>query len=279
MTLGEWLAAAEARLLGCGVESARLEAQVLAAHALGKDRAWVLSHRADPVSVEELDRLLDRRSAREPLAYILGVREFYGRPFAVGPAVLIPRQETEHLVEVGLELLGGRVLPRILDVGTGSGCVAVALQLERPDATVTAVDVSCEALRVAASNAEALGASVEFVLSDAFAELSGRCFDLVVSNPPYVASSDDLPPEVVDHEPHVALYAGDDALGFYRRLARESPPFLASAGALAVEIGIGQAADVERTFEEQGWTTLLRRNDLAGIVRVLAFERRTPRAG
>jgi release factor glutamine methyltransferase len=270
MTVAEAVASVESRLVAAGVDTPRLDAQMLVAHALGAGRSWVLAHGTDPFDAnEELERLCERREAREPLAYILGWREFYGRRFIVTPDVLIPRQETETLVEAAL---AEKYVKDVLDIGTGSGCIAITLVCERPDWIVTAVDVSEPTLSIARENATLLlpsGPSLELLQSDLFAALSDRQFDLIVSNPPYVAATDLLPPEVHAHEPHTALYAGDDGLGFYRRLAEESPAHLRPGGSLIVEIGDGQSEAVQRIFEDRGWYIERVVNDLNGTPRVM----------
>ncbi len=274
MRLGEWVLRAAERLEAAGVESSRIEAQMLAAYALGHDRSWVLAHGPDPVDPEELEPLLARRMAREPLAFILGVREFFGREFRVRPGVLIPRQETETLIETALDWLDGRPQARtVLDVGAGSGCLAITLKLERPALSVAAVDVSEDALAVARENAARLGAEVEFALSDLFGALGGRRFDLIVSNPPYIAEGSQLAPEVGIHEPKEALYAGPEGLDLYRRLAAEGPAALGPEGALIVEFGDNQAADGVRVFEQAGWHLVLLARDLSGMPRAGLFGR------
>ena len=282
MTVGAWLAEAERRLAEAGVESARIEAAVLAAHALGLTRSQVLARSADPApSTLEAESLLERRLHREPLAYLVGHREFFGRPFLVGPGVLIPRQETEVLVEAALEVAPKGA--RIADLGTGSGCIGVTLALERPDLKVTLIDISPEALAIARRNAEVLGAKVNVLEGDAIELLGatglrppsvggwrhrrGTTFNLVVTNPPYVALNDPLPPEVADHEPALALFAGEDGMAFYRRLA------MSSATWILTEIGDGQSSAVIEVFGESGWRLTSTRNDLSGTPRVLEFRR------
>lgn len=240
----------------------------MAAHALGKDRSWILAHPESEVP-SGADALLARRAAREPLAYILGQREFYGRMFEVEPGVLIPRQETETLVDVALEGLGGKVL----DVGTGTGCLAVTIKLERPQWMVAACDVSQVALHVARRNAERLGATVHVAKSDLFEAFQGVQFGLIVSNPPYIRAAEELQPEVGQFEPSEALYAGPDGLAVYRRLAAEAGPCLTPWGHLVLEIGDGMAAEVTTVFEEQGWTLVEIRNDLGGTPRAAVFQR------
>jgi len=267
MTLGNWVSAATAALATAGVESARLEAQLLAAHALCEERTWVLTH-ADAIVPEHiLDPLLARRVGREPLAYILGYREFYGRRFLVNPSVLIPRQETETLVETALSLPDGPLT--VLDLGTGSGVLAVTLKLERPSWSVTALDVSLEALMVAQQNAESWGATIRFRLSDAFAALGQERFDLIVTNPPYIGTSEPLMPEVASFEPHLALFAGALGLTFYERLAMEGREHLTPRGRMMMEVGFTQAAQVKGLFVESGWTHEATVPDLSGTPRVV----------
>ena len=270
MTLSRRIDRAAQTLAESGVESARLDAQMLAAHVLGQDRSYVLAHGPDRVELPAFDQLVGRRARREPLAYILGWREFYGRRFNVTPDVLIPRQETETIID---HVLATDAQQTILDIGTGSGCIAVTLALEMSSATVTAVDVSGPALEVARSNAEALGADVQFMQSDLLGDLAGREFDLVVSNPPYVAAKYSLMPEVRRHEPHLALFAGDDGLDVYRRLAIETPPAIAPGGRLVIELGDGMADAVQDVFVGAGWPQPTFVNDLSGRRRVATLQR------
>lgn len=266
MRVRDWLTMAREALAEAGVTAPKLEAELLAAHGLGVDRPFVLTHPEDAVP-SGLKALLDRRLTGEPLAYILGWREFYGRRFKVGPGVLIPRQETETLIEVGATRLadGGSVL----DLGTGSGCLAVTLALEAPRCIVTAVDISEEALAIARSNATRLRASVKFVFSDMFAGLGADRFDLIVSNPPYVALGEELPREVGEFEPKEALFAGATGLEFYERLASEAPSHLNSGGRLVMEVGYAQASAVAQLFVESGWRLIEVRCDLSGHERVV----------
>lgn len=250
MRLDSWISQAAFKLEAAGVESARLEAQLLAAHFLGRDRTWVLTH--PETEVPETIETLSRRLAREPLAYILGYREFYGRLFCVQAGVLIPRQETEAVIEAVLEL----TLPidaKALDIGTGSGCLAATLALERPGWNVTATDISAQALEVAATNAAILGARVRLLQGDLFAPVQGETFDIIVSNPPYVAEGTALMPEVVEYEPKQALFAGASGNEFYARLAQEAARYLRPGGFLVMEMGDTSAAPVERILMEEGW--------------------------
>lgn len=268
MTLGDWLIAAERRLRLVGVDSPRLDAQLLAGHVLGQERSWVLTHLEVGLESDSeglLEGFLGRRERREPLAYLLGWREFYGRRFAVGPGVLVPRPETEVLVEAVLEAgLGAGT--RVLDVGTGSGCIAATLALERPDWAVTGVDVSDAALGFARRNGVALGAEVRWVLGDW--SLVPGAFEVVVSNPPYIAWGEELMPEVGDFEPELALFAEEAGYAFYRRLAG------CGAGLVWVEIGQGMEEGVASIFGAAGWEERERRDDLAGITRVMGFRQR-----
>ncbi len=253
-----------------GIESARLEAQIIAAHLLGQSRSWVLAHPDQPVAENFGEDVLGRRLLREPLAYILGWREFYGRRFKVGLQVLIPRHETEVLIDYAIEHLAGHPEAKVLDWGTGSGCIACTLKLERPLDSVWAIENSSEALKVAQDNAEYLGSSVNFCLSDGSKGMPPQIFDLILSNPPYIAASELLAPELY-HEPAEALFAEEDGLAHYRRIAQECKDILAPGGILLLELPDGKSEQVIALFEEQGWTKLGTRKDLGGMVRALAL--------
>lgn len=273
MTVGEFVDQASGALASLEMESPRLEAQLLAAHVFGRDRSWVLAHLEEEINDLAARRLLERRLAREPLAYILGRREFYGYEFEVGPGVLIPRQETECLVEVATEL--AELYPELqtcLDVGVGSGCVAVSVALQT-QLGVTGIDVSATAMEFAHRNAARLGARLHLIESDRFSALGDRTFDLVLSNPPYVGESEQLAPELHDHEPHVALYAGEDGLDAYRWLARDSILHTKPTSWIAVEIGLGQSRSVVGLFEQAGWDHMRSIRDLSQIDRVCVFAR------
>ena len=272
-TAGEMVRMAREFLERRGVEAARLEAELLVAHALGLDRLRLFLQLDRPVTGPEIDRardLLVRRGRREPTAYIVGSREFYGRPFKVGPGVLIPRPETELLVDRARELAPRR----IADLGTGSGCIALTIALELESAEVVAIERSAEALSRARANAEALGAKLRFVEGD-FLEVLDReaeLFDLLVCNPPYVDPKDrgTLAPEVAEHEPAAALFAPADDPDFWvRTLLERSSRWLAPGGVLLVELGIGQA---ERLRGTRGRF----HRDLAGIERVLEAKSQRP---
>lgn len=258
--------------LGLTRPEAQLEARILVTHGLGVTRAWLVTHGEDALSPAQLDRLeglLARRLAGEPVAYILGEREFYGRPFRVTPATLIPRPETEHLVEAALHRLPADQPINVLDIGTGSGCIAITLKLERPAWQVAAVDLSAAALNVARENGERLGAEVEWLQSDLFAALAGRRFDLIVSNPPYVAEGDShLGQGDVRFEPATALTSGPDGLNTIRRVIEQAPTHLESNGWLMFEHGLDQGESVGKLLNRAGFTQVFLERDLAGQARI-----------
>jgi release factor glutamine methyltransferase len=263
-----------------GIESARLEAEVLLADVLGWDRARLFAERGHEIDDGErlrLDELLLRRGRREPLQHVRGRQEFFSREFVVDSRVLIPRPETEVLVETALAIARAIERPAILDVGTGSGAIAITLALGLPDAVICATDSSPEAIEVARSNARRLGADarVEFRRGDLCAPFAERRFDLVVSNPPYVPSREiaALAPEVRDHEPRVALDGGADGLEHYRRLATSASEVMTTGGALLVEIGFGQREPAAGAFAAGGFVVANVTRDLSGIERVLTVRR------
>ena len=220
---------------------------------------------------ELFDGFLKRRMQHEPCQYIIGHTEFYGLSFLVNEHVLIPRQDTELLVEEALKTTAED--SAVLDLCTGSGAVAVAIKHTHPGAAVTALDISKEALETAKKNAEQNGCEIEFLLSDLFEELgTERKFDVIVSNPPYISETEyeTLMPEVKDHEPSLALLAGEEGLDIYRRLIAEAPRYLAKGGALLVEIGCSQAEAVSRLFKENGFKEIKVIKDLAGLDRVVS---------
>ena len=249
-----------------------IDAHVLLAHVAGRDRAWLAGHRDEPLTRAQADdffALAKRRRAGEPVAYLTGVREFYGLALAVTPSVLIPRPETETLVELALAWLPKDRSVRVLDLGTGSGAIALALAHERRDARVVASDISADALAVARGNAQRLGLSnVELVASDWYAGVDGA-FDAIVSNPPYVAPRD---PHLVEgdlrYEPKAALVAGDEGLAALRVVAGGAAAHLAPRGMLAVEHGFAQSEAVRAMLRDAGFVDITVRRDLAGIPRV-----------
>lgn len=267
MTIGERVREVERRLSLAGVDSPRLEAQVLVASALEMCRSQLLARVGDAFPADaSLEDLVRRRELGEPLAYVLGTREFFGRSFKVGPGVLVPRGETEVLVQAALARAPLRA--RIVDIGTGSGCIAITLNLERPDLIVTAVDVSADACAYARENAARLYALVEVVEADLSDTLASGEYDLIVTNPPYVAWGDELPAEIREHEPAGALFAGEDGLDFYRRLAQSGKRI----GWLLTEIGDGMESSVVDVFERAGWSLASLQLDLMDKVRVLEFK-------
>ncbi|MEE8409501.1 MAG: peptide chain release factor N(5)-glutamine methyltransferase [Myxococcota bacterium] len=269
-----------------GIQSARLDAEVLLASVMGVGRVQLYTNYDQPLRQEEraaFRALVQRRAAREPVAHILGRKEFYSRDFAVTRDVLIPRPETEHLVDAVLEWIEKQELtaPRIVDIGTGSGAIAVTLACELPQAAVVATDVSQEALGVARRNAEKHGVAdrIEFLHGDLFESLgdeSPRRFDVVVSNPPYVdvEARDVLQPEVRDWEPEVALFAGEGGLAVVQRLCAEVHPHLEAPGLFACEIGYDQQALVVALLADAGpWARNEVLPDLQGHPRVALAER------
>jgi release factor glutamine methyltransferase len=251
----------------------RLSAEVMLARVLGRERSYLYAHPESELTAEQgaqWRQWLDRRAAGEPLQHILGGQEFYGRRFSVGPDVLIPRPETELIVEAALERIPYDQPARIADIGTGSGCIAVTLALERPRAHVIATDVSLAALTRARDNAKTLGANVEFYATDLLAGIAGP-FDLVVSNPPYLAESElpDLAPEVRDHEPHVALVAGPEGDEIYRRLIPAARERLRPGGWLILELGYASAQPVRGLLNPAAWRQIEIRRDHQGWDRVL----------
>jgi release factor glutamine methyltransferase len=296
-----------ARLRAAAVPSYTLAAELLLMHALGRDRAWLYAHPETPldtVTAEKYFALIARRAAGEPTQYLTGKQEFWGLEFEVTPAVLIPRPETEHVIEVALERLGARGIKinmktgapspplRIADVGTGSGCIAVALAHELPHAEIFATDISQDALEVARRNALRHGVAerVRFVECDLLAgiapvagnpsnaaahEVADTQVDLIASNPPYVArdEADALAREVRDHEPHAALFGGASGVEIYARLIDQAGALLGRGGILVLELGYNSADRVRAMLAaERRWVNISVTNDLAGIPRVLAVE-------
>ena len=248
----------------------RLENRILLCHALGVTRVGLITQSERVLTEAEaalLARLVARRLAGEPIAYIVGKREFFGLDFAVSDAVLIPRPDTELLVELAIERLAPRA--RLLDMGTGSGAIAVAVAHQRPDAEVTAIDVSESALAVARGNAQANGARVRFAQSDWYGALPGEVFDLIASNPPYIAAGDaHLGRGDLRFEPAGALTDRADGLSALRIIASGAPAHLAAQGWLLMEHGYDQAASVRLMLLAQGFTEVQSWPDLSGIERV-----------
>jgi release factor glutamine methyltransferase len=278
-----------ARLRKADTPSHTLAAELLLIHVLGCDRTWLYAHpeaRLDSVSMQRYLALIARRAAGEPTQHITGKQEFWGLEFEVTPDVLIPRPETEHVIEVALERMGQPAREknvRIADVGTGSGCLAVALASEFPRAEVLATDISAAALEVARRNAKrhALGSRIQFIccnLLDPFLDArpgespEGEQFDLIVSNPPYIPLGDavSLPREVRDHEPAVALFAGEKGFDVYPSLVMLAASLLRPGGLLVLEIGHNTLPILEPFLATPEWHSQSVRNDLAALPRVVS---------
>lgn len=262
-----------AAALGLDRREARLETQILMAHALGVARAWLVAHDRDALSEPQanaIEALARRRERGEPVAYILGEREFHGRLFKVSPDVLIPRPDTELLVDAALSRLPADRPARVLDLGTGSGCVAVTLALERPLAEVLAVDVSPPALALARENARRLGAAnIDCLLSDWYAAVGVKKFDMIVSNPPYIAMSDThLARGDLRFEPRHALSSGEDGLDAIRAIVWGAANHLHNGGWLLLEHGHDQDSQVTTLLAEHGFVRIETLPDLAGLARV-----------
>ncbi len=290
MTLNDCLEQGIALLsAGPHPDRARLDAETLLLHHIGKNKAWLMAHGNDSYagcSAIGYAAMLERRRHGEPIQYITGECEFYGLPFRVTPNVLIPRPETEHLVEKAValaNLLGAPGLDsetgeseepcrflRILDIGTGSGAIAVALAHSLPHAQITAVDISESALDIARENAERNGAAIRLLQGDLLTPVAGETFDLIVSNPPYVPETDrpSLSVEVREYEPDLALFAGRDGLEIYRRLIPEANAALAPGGCIALEIGYGQQDSIRNLLASAGFQNIGFTSDLQGIPRV-----------
>ena len=288
-----------ARLESASVHSAALAAELLLIHSLGRDRTWLYTHPEHPldsIALEKYFAFIARRAAGEPTQYIIGKQEFWGLEFEVTPAVLIPRPETEHIVEVAIDRVGAARRTeelRIADVGTGSGCIAVALAKEFPKAKITATDISPAALEVAKRNAirHNVADRIEFAEADLLQSAvhqsqtshspldtshsvsSQNLLHLIASNPPYIADSEapTLQREVREHEPRIALFAGPTGLEVYVRLIEQAESQLARGGLLILELGFGAAERVRQMIEARAaWNDIAFTNDLAGIPRVLA---------
>jgi release factor glutamine methyltransferase len=266
-------------LAEASTQIARRDAETLLAHLLHRDRAWIFAHpeaALDPPQLEAFRALTLRRASHEPLQHLTGRQEFYGLSLHVTPDTLIPRPETELLVEAVLAWAVSQPGPlRILDIGTGTGAIALALAKHLPSAEITATDISAAALSVARDNAESLDLAdrVRFTQSDLLAALTpeldaGDLFDAIVSNPPYIPLTDapNLQPEVVDNEPHLALFAGPDGLGIYRRLIPQAHAALPPNGLLALEFGFGQSEAITALLD--GWQNVRILDDYAGIPRI-----------
>src|SRR5580704_8859742 len=282
-----------ARLRDAEVPSYTLAAELLLLHVVGRDRTWLYSHPEDEITSAQEHRflsLVERRTAGEPTQYLTGKQEFWGLEFEVTPDVLIPRPETEHVIEVALDRLAVREIRagrkqtlsgeglRIADIGTGSGCIAVALAKDLPGAKFLATDISPAALEVAQRNAARhnFADRIEFTLSNLLDEIpSSQRFHLIASNPPYIGRREGptLQREVRDHEPEVALYGGEEGYELYAGLITQSAEHLDPSGILVLELGHDSLPAVQPLFDAPEWTHVGVTNDLAGIPRVIAAER------
>lgn len=266
-----------------GIETSRLDAELIVGHALGLGRVQLYMDLDRPLTDAERGAIRDlvkRRRQHEPVAYIVGAKEFWGRRFAVSPAVLVPRPDTEALVERALELVPDDGGGRVLDVCTGSGIIGLTLAAERAGLEVHLTDLSADALSVARANAEALGVAdrVRCFQGDLFGPVAGEApYRLVTANPPYIPDADveGLAPDVKDHEPRLALAGGADGFAVHRRIAEEAPRVLAPGGTLLIEVGAGQAPALEALLGAAPWVeATARHRDLGGIERVVEARRR-----
>jgi release factor glutamine methyltransferase len=280
-SVGDSIKAGAQQLRAGGVAEWQRDAATLLAHLLARDRTFVIAHAGDELNEEQLaafQSLIERRSGGEPLQYITGHQEFYRLDFEVSRAVLIPRPETELIVETALELLREDPAPLIADIGTGSGCLAISLLHERPTARALAIDVSPAALRIAQRNSARhdVADRLDLLGADALTAINGaRCFDLIVSNPPYVSEDEmnGLQREVT-HEPRTALAAGADGLSIIRRLLSETAPLLRPGGHFVFEIGFGQSDAVQQLIDPRVWEFKEKRADLQEIPRVFVLQKK-----
>ena len=264
-----------------GIESPRLDAEILLSHVLQKERIYLYAHYDEPMNPQELAayrEMVKQRASRLSVAHILGTRAFMGLDFHVSTDVLIPRPETELLVETALEMTEKDKPISILDIGTGSGAILISLLYYLPQAVGIGADVSAKALEIARENGSALGVAerVQWLESDLFSHVAAQSFDWVISNPPYLTAADmqQLQPEV-RHDPALALFGGTDGLDVYRRLAKESPMYVKKDGYMMVEIGAGQTDDVITIFTQDGWYTHIKTiKDYGGVERVILFSRK-----
>jgi release factor glutamine methyltransferase len=257
-------------------DSPRLDVEILLCRTIDMPRSYLFAHpedELDDLTRSRFEELLARREAGEPMAYIMGVREFWSREFVVSPATLVPRPETELLVNLALREIPREAEWQVLDLGTGSGAIAVSIACERPLCHVTAVDLSEDALAIARENVRALAPGNVSLEAGSWTEpVRGRTFNVIVSNPPYVRADDEALARL-DHEPRAALVAGADGLDAIRVLAAECGPLLADGGLLLLEHGADQATGVAAVLEANGWTEIACHTDLAGLPRVTAARR------
>ena len=280
-SIHDLLAEGARALAAAGITEPRRDAALLLGEVLNRDRSFMIAHPEHSVAADQLQKFREfiaRRASGEPLQYITAHQEFFKLDFAVTPDVLIPRPETELIVEVALEILRPDQAARLLDIGTGSGCLAISILKELPNPRAVATDISASALKVARRNAERHGVTdrLRLIESDLFSAMaSDDVFDLLVSNPPYVPNNDlrNLQPEV-QYEPAVALAGGVDGLAIIRRILRDAPRFLCAGGYLIFEIGFGQSESVGALVGARDWQMIEIRRDLQGIPRTVVVRRK-----
>lgn len=275
-SISENLKAAYSQLASHDIGEAQRQAASLLELAIARDKTFLFAHSEYELSADEqtkFDSYVARRSKGEPFQYISGKQEFYGRDFLVTPAVLIPRPETEMIVENAISMLAKIQTPRFVEVGVGSGCISVSILAECSTATAIATDISPDAIQIASHNAKShcVAERLSLVRGDIFGDISASDLHLIVSNPPYIPISDIamLQQEVKDHEPHLALTDNADGLSIVRKIIEGSPHYLASGGVLLMEIGIGQADDVRQIFDKTVWQTVEIVPDLQMIPRMV----------
>lgn len=276
MNISETLKKASEILTQNGIAEPRREADSLLAFALGKNKTFLIAHSEYELSESESEnfqRILERRANREPLQYIRGTQEFFGIDFIVTPDVLIPRPETELLVEAAIEILQAKENPRFCEIGTGSGCISVSILHEVKNATATGADISEKALKITELNAEknSVFERLQLIKSDVFENVEDEKFDLIVSNPPYISSSDfeNLQKEVRDFEPQTALTDNKNGLSIIEKIISDAPEFLKSDCFLLMEIGFDQSDEVEKMFDLQIWQSVEFLRDLQAIQRTV----------
>lgn len=275
MTLKEVYSIGKDKIKAGGIGNPALETSLLISRVFGMDKIDIYTQpeiEIDGESLKEFEEIIERRLGREPIGYILGESEFYSRKFSVGSEVLIPRPETETLVEEALDIIGNISSPLVVDVGTGSGCIAITIGGERSDSTVVASDISFGAILLAKENAKRLGVhNINFVHSDFLNFAKGRLFDVVVSNPPYISEAEicELEPDIRDFEPIVALHGGQDGLDCIRRVAAGAKSVLKNGGWCIMEIGATQNKEAGAILRGFGYREISFSEDLSGIKRVI----------
>ncbi len=276
MTIADCLKDAAAKLRFAGVAQPERETASLLMFALKRDRTFLIAHNEYELEASEIgsfESYISRRSSREPFQHIVGKQEFYGLDFEVSPDVLIPRPETELLVETAIDVLRDLKDPRFCEIGTGSGCIAVSVLHELKNSRAFAVDISEQAIKIARLNAHSNGVSerIDLAVSDVFSSIADQKFDVILSNPPYIPIADiaTLQAEVRDFDPLLALTDGGDGLSIINKIVVESPKFLVPGGSLLIEIGFGQSEMVAAMFDKNIWNEVKFLHDLQGIPRVV----------